>query len=58
MKITIDIKTDNAAFGEGYHEELNRILSKTIHAIVNDTRDGNLRDLNGNAVGKFTVKGK
>jgi len=57
MKITIDIKTDNAAFEEN-DIELDKILHGAVAKIGSGHRDGNLRDSNGNAVGKFKVTGK
>lgn len=59
MTITVKIKTDNAAFEEDKHGEINRILMDWI------AEDDNLRwvhrslhDTNGNTVGSVTVKGK
>jgi hypothetical protein len=64
MKIVIDIKTDNAAFQDN-DRELNQILTYAVEMICNYTgsflrkdREGNLRDSNGNTVGKFKVTGK
>ena len=59
MKITIDIKTDNAAFEE--YGEVKRILSDMVNRmddIVRAGDGGNLRDSNGNTVGKYKVTGK
>ncbi len=59
MKITIDIKTDNAAFEE--YGEVKRILRDMVDRmddIVRPGDGGNLRDINGNTVGKFKVTGK
>jgi hypothetical protein len=57
MKITIDIKTDNAAFDDDDMQIFN-IISDVQAAVVIGKREGNLRDSNGNAVGKFKVTGK
>lgn len=57
MKIVIDIKTDNAAF-EDDDMQLFNIISDAQSAIVIGHREGNLRDINGNTVGKFKVTGK
>jgi len=57
MKIIIDIKTDNAAFEEDDMQLFN-VISDAQAAIVIGKRDGNLRDSNGNTVGKFKVTGK
>ena len=59
MKITIDIKTDNAAFEE--YGEVKRILTDMVNSLDDIVRagdGGNLRDSNGNKVGKFKVTGK
>ncbi|MFA6282315.1 MAG: hypothetical protein WCY05_07440 [Candidatus Omnitrophota bacterium] len=57
MKITIDIKTDNAAFEDS--EEMGRILRIVVTKITtNGDTEGLLRDSNGNTVGKFKVTGK
>jgi hypothetical protein len=58
MKITIEIKTDNAAFEERYEHQLAEILSDASYRIVCGETEGSLRDINGNRVGTFTVKGK
>jgi hypothetical protein len=58
MKITINIKTDNAAF-EDYENELETILNHTANAIsLGGDREGNLHDSNGNTCGSFKVTGK
>lgn len=56
MKITIDIKTDNAAFEDD--QELFDILNTVVNGVTTGKKTGNLRDSNGNTVGKFTVTGK
>jgi hypothetical protein len=58
MKITIDIKTDNAAFED--ESEIYNILVDQLAAKIgqNYERTGSLRDTNGNTVGKFKVTGK
>lgn len=57
MKIIIDIKTDNAAF-EDNPDELRAILIGVSAKVAVGNRGDNLRDTNGNTVGKFTVTGK
>jgi hypothetical protein len=57
MKITIDIKTDNAAF-EDNPDELANIIHGVGVKIVIGLRCGSLTDSNGNTVGKFKVTGK
>lgn len=57
MKITIDIKTDNAAFEEN-ETELYDILGRVAMAVQDGERERNLMDSNGNVVGKFKVTGK
>lgn len=60
MKITIDIKTENAAFEEEFGDgnELDTILKETAEKISGGKRDGSIQDSNGNTVGKFKVTGK
>ena len=57
MKITIDIDTSNAAF-DNYEDEIENILRPIALKVSSGIRDGNLRDSNGNTVGKFKVTGK
>jgi hypothetical protein len=65
MKATITISMDNAAFADdAAGEEVARILRNLADKIggegVHQIAGANitLRDVNGNTVGKFTVKGK
>jgi hypothetical protein len=57
MKITIDFKTDNAAFQDNDQEWIN-VIEKAVHLLKFGERNGNLRDSNGNQVGFFKVTGK
>ena len=54
--ITIKIKMENAAFGNWPHDELARILKN----VASDAECGSypeiIRDINGNQVGKLTIK--
>jgi hypothetical protein len=56
-KVTITIKTENAAFAEDCGYEVGRILnelaSKYMHG---DPIPSSLRDVNGNTVGKVEVR--
>ena len=60
MTVTIKIKCDNAAFESS--EELPRILKELANKISSQGispylyRPESLLDINGNVVGKFTVK--
>jgi hypothetical protein len=62
MKFTLEIQMDNAAFdlepGGQASEELSKILrrcaSDTRWAVKGDV--GNLRDTNGNTVGRWSVR--
>ena len=64
MTITITINCDNAAFGDSVHtqgEELARILDKLARTCAGgfgraDLDGLNLRDINGNTVGRVEVK--
>ena len=59
MKIIINIKTDNEAFQDGFRDyEVKRILETIPKRIENGEKDGLLRDINGNNIGKFKVTGK
>jgi hypothetical protein len=62
MKITIDIRTENAAFKDDRDAEIHRILSKFADSILRHGMGNNLSqpvtDSNGNTVGKFKVTGK
>lgn len=60
MTVTITIQTDNAAFEDnGIGAEVARILKEIAVEIHDDTNvdnwDRNLRDENGNTVGKLEV---
>ncbi len=58
MKLTIEIKTGNAAF-EDNPDELARLLNKATAMVLpheDDPSEHNLRDFNGNVVGKVTVR--
>ena len=57
MRITIDIKTDNAAFQDN-DTELYDIMGRVSMAVSDGEREGRLMDSNGNTVGKFKVTGK
>lgn len=59
MKITITIKTDNAAFTENnYDYQIEEILNKMTFMVLSGRKVGYLYDLNGNKVGGFEVEGK
>jgi hypothetical protein len=63
MKITITIRTDNAAFDEengGVELEVSRILQKLARDLADGIRNASigpmkLRDVNGNTVGDVRV---
>lgn len=57
MKAKIEIVMDNAAFNDEPATELARILRELAEEIENGQGSCQLRDINGNAVGTFTVKG-
>lgn len=57
MRITIDINTDNAAFKDD-PSELKRIIGNIAIQVNAGAREDNLRDSNGNTVGKFKVTGR
>jgi hypothetical protein len=54
-KFKLEIKMDNAAFGDSPELELSRILSELSFDVAEDQREEyNIRDENGNTVGKAT----
>ncbi|USK62287.1 hypothetical protein [Peribacillus asahii] len=50
-KVTVTIKTGNAAFEENPNMEIARILRELANNLEADVHPGKLRDLNGNTVG-------
>jgi len=57
MKITIDIKTDNATFLDN-DNEVELILKEIAEEVSMGYREKPITDSNGNIVGKFKVTGK
>ena len=56
MKITIEINMDNAAFeDEGEVKRILNDMTRKMDDIVRPGDGGNLRDINGNTVGKWIV---
>lgn len=52
----VTIKTDNAAFGEGFDEaqvEIGRVLGQVRDQVELGWRSGRVTDSNGNVVGRF-----
>lgn len=58
MKITINIKTDNAAFQNNKEFEVDRILSEVTSKIAMNYTSGVCIDFNGNNVGDWKVTDK
>ena len=57
MKVSITINTDNAAFdGPELEGEVARILRMAANKIIDGERSFNLKDINGNTVGKVEFK--
>ncbi len=56
-KLTLTIDTGNAAFDDNETGELARIMAVAGAALGRGSRDGILRDENGNRVGKFRLTG-
>lgn len=58
MQFQMTVEMDNAAFEDGGHEELARILRKVADQVEygNDSRA--CMDSNGNKVGSFEITGK
>jgi hypothetical protein len=58
MAFTLTLKTENAAFeGDNLEHEIARILRVIADKLENGYRHGTARDLNGNMVAQFRVKG-
>lgn len=57
MKAKIEIKMDNAAFGDDPNAELARILRELAEQAENGLRIRTLFDINGNRVGRFEISG-
>lgn len=58
MEAVIRINMDNEAFTESWGYELSRILKRIADDVIEETNpdyETNLRDINGNKVGTFTV---
>lgn len=55
MKFKLEVNMDNAAFEENSKEELTRILKETIKSLEQGFTGLNIRDINGNIVGAFTI---
>ncbi len=55
MTAKIEFETDNAAFEDGYSEVV-AILREVADKIENGVTDGQIRDTNGNKVGKYEYK--
>jgi len=56
MKITVEIKTDNAAFEDRYEHQMREIIDQLSFMLISGRKIGYLRDINGNNVGIFEVK--
>jgi hypothetical protein len=55
MKFTCEIDMDNAAFEDAPDAELSSLLKVVSYSVNQGHRDGEIRDKNGNTVGKFAV---
>ena len=54
----LKFKTDNAAFEGARCDRVNeviRILNKVIQDLEQDDLEGNVRDINGNTVGEYSL---
>jgi len=50
----LEIKTDNAAFGDSPELELSRILEGLSEEVLSASEEILIKDINGNTVGKAT----
>lgn len=56
MTLKIEFETDNAAFDDiNGPAEIRRILSEIAGRIVLGSVSGNIRDINGNRIGKYEL---
>lgn len=58
MTFKLQINCDNAAFDGDPNPELARILEYVALEVRDGIPFGNVRDINGNKVGHFEIKGK
>jgi len=54
MKLTINIKMDNAAFEDG--DEAARLLHEVTEHVRNGDLGGTIYDINGNKVGQYRIR--
>jgi hypothetical protein len=57
MKFTCEIEMDNAAFEDAPATELARIMRKIVDYVKQGSEGDDLRDINGNKVGRFAIMG-
>lgn len=56
---TLTFKTDNSSFGESEEEkifEVKRILKDVSDKVSHGVFEASIRDLNGNVIGKYSLK--
>jgi hypothetical protein len=52
-KFRVEIDTFNAAFEDGAHQEVARILREIADRVEQGSDGGPVRDINGNTVGRY-----
>ena len=58
MKLKLEIQMDNAAFDTDAGHEAARILADAVKAVAMGCIRSSLFDINGNAVGRFSITGR
>jgi hypothetical protein len=56
MKFSMKIQCDTAAFADDLTGEIGRALTAVADALGEGGTEGNIRDSNGNTVGKWSLK--
>ena len=57
MKFTLNFNMDNAVFDDWNRPEVKRILNRTAERVNDGETEGIVRDINGNTIGQFNIKG-
>ena len=59
MKVTIEFDTDNAAFDDGFHMEITRVMKSAKDVLSESCNNTNINrqliDSNGNRIGYVTI---
>ena len=55
MTFKLEFRTDTAAFDEDSAREMSRILWQITGRVLTGGLNGNIRDVNGNVIGKYEI---